>query len=35
MKYIAIVLLIVGSAFFSSSEIEYASANKSRLRKAA
>ena len=35
MKYIAIVLLIVGSAFFSSSEIAYASANKSRLRKAA
>ncbi|MBQ5782219.1 MAG: HlyC/CorC family transporter [Oscillospiraceae bacterium] len=34
-KYIAIVLLIVCSAFFSSAEIAYASANKSRLRKAA
>lgn len=34
-KYIAIVFLIVGSAFFSSAEIAYASANKSRLRKLA
>lgn len=35
MNYIFIVLLLVGSAFFSSAEIAYASANKSRLRKAA
>ena len=35
MSYLAIVLLLIGSAFFSSSEIAYASANKSRLRKAA
>ena len=35
MKYIAVVLLIVCSAFFSSAEIAYASANKSRLRKQA
>ena len=35
MSYILIVLLIIGSAFFSSSEIAYAAANKSRLRKAA
>ncbi|MBE5762505.1 MAG: HlyC/CorC family transporter [Clostridiales bacterium] len=34
-KYIFIVLLLIGSAFFSSAEIAYASANKSRLRKAA
>ena len=34
-KYIAIVFLIICSAFFSSAEIAYASANKSRLRKAA
>ncbi|MBQ7888297.1 MAG: HlyC/CorC family transporter [Erysipelotrichaceae bacterium] len=33
--YLAIVLLLIGSAFFSSSEIAYASANKSRLKKAA
>ena len=35
MSYLLIVFLLVGSAFFSSSEIAYASANKSRLRKAA
>ncbi|NLL62831.1 MAG: HlyC/CorC family transporter [Ruminococcaceae bacterium] len=34
-QYILIVFLIIGSAFFSSSEIAYASANKSRLAKAA
>lgn len=33
--YIGIILLLIGSAFFSSSEIAYASANRSRLRKAA
>ena len=33
--YLAILLLMLGSAFFSSSEIAYASANRSRLRKAA
>ena len=33
--YLAIVLLLIGSAFFSSSEIAYSSANKSRLKKAA
>lgn len=33
--YLAILLLMIGSAFFSSSEIAYASANRSRLRKAA
>ena len=33
--YLAIILLMVGSAFFSSAEIAYASANKSRLKKAA
>lgn len=33
--YLAIVFLLIGSAFFSSSEIAYASANKSRLKKAA
>ncbi len=33
--YLAIVLLMIGSAFFSSSEIAYAAANKSRLKKAA
>ena len=33
--YLAIVLLLIGSAFFSSSEIAYASANKARLKKAA
>lgn len=33
--YLAIVLLLIGSAFFSSSEIAFASANKSRLKKAA
>ena len=33
--YLAIVLLLIGSAFFSSSEIAYAAANKSRLKKAA
>ena len=33
--YLAIVLLLIGSAFFSSSEIAYAAANKSRLENAA
>lgn len=33
--YLAIVLLMIGSAFFSSAEIAYASANKPRLKKAA
>ena len=33
--YLAIVLLLICSAFFSSAEIAYASANASRLRKAA
>ena len=33
--YILIVFLLICSAFFSSAEIAYASANKSRLRKAA
>jgi CBS domain containing-hemolysin-like protein len=32
--YIGIVLLMLCSAFFSSSEIAYASANKLRLKKA-
>ena len=35
MSYILIVFLLIGSAFFSSTEIAYAAANKSRLRKAA
>ena len=35
MSYVAIVLLLICSAFFSSTEIAYAAANKSRLRKAA
>ena len=35
MSYLLIVFLLIGSAFFSSTEIAYASANKSRLRKAA
>ena len=35
MSYILIVFLLICSAFFSSTEIAYASANKSRLRKAA
>jgi Mg2+/Co2+ transporter CorB len=35
MSYFLIVLLLIGSAFFSSAEIAYAAANKSRLRKAA
>ena len=33
--YLGIVLLMIGSAFFSSAEIAYASVNKSRIRKAA
>ena len=33
--YLGIVLLMIGSAFFSSAEIAYASVNKSRLKKAA
>ena len=35
MNYILIAFLLVCSAFFSSTEIAYASANESRLRKAA
>ena len=35
MSYFLIVLLLICSAFFSSAEIAYAAANKSRLRKAA
>jgi len=35
MSYILIVFLLICSAFFSSTEIAYASANKSRLRRAA
>ena len=35
MSYILIVFLLICSAFFSSTEIAYAAANKSRLRKAA
>jgi len=35
MPYLFIALLLVCSAFFSSAEIAYASANKSRLKKAA
>lgn len=35
MSYVLIVFLLIGSAFFSSTEIAYAAANKSRLRKAA
>ena len=33
--YLGIVLLMIGSAFFSSAEIAYASVNKSRIKKAA
>ena len=35
MSYVLIAFLLVCSAFFSSTEIAYASANPSRLRKAA
>lgn len=35
MSYVLIVFLLICSAFFSSTEIAYASANESRLRKAA
>ncbi len=35
MSYVLIVFLLIGSAFFSSTEIAYAAANPSRLRKAA
>ena len=35
MSYVLIAFLLVCSAFFSSTEIAYAAANPSRLRKAA
>ena len=34
MNYFFIALLLICSAFFSSAEIAYASANKTRLKKA-